>query len=84
MSNAFRIAQGTDVTALVGCPIVFYDDTGSLEHNILNTFQFPEFLICNFGKRHWVIKLKLSRENCLNLNPSIRNRFSRQGVQLTK
>ena len=45
MSNAFRIAQGTDVTALVGCPIVFYDDTGSLEPNILNTFQFPEFLI---------------------------------------
>ena len=45
MSNAFRIAQQTDVTALAGCPIVFYDDTGSLEPNILNTFQFPEFLI---------------------------------------
>lgn len=40
MSNAFGIAQWTDITALVGCPIVFYHDSGSLE---ANTQYFPVF-----------------------------------------
>lgn len=64
----FRIAQMTDITVLLGCPIVFYNNMGSHEPSIFNIFQFLEFFSSDFRKSHWTIELKLSKGYWLNFH----------------